>query len=166
MEWLIALALLFALIFLFGDILLMLVVRIGMFLLMLWVACVIHGSLVKVLVESELIDDIAVANLLGFVAVLFVCCSLLRWSSGLAVAGVHKSDVQIVGLDAFRVGLIVAVGFALLITLAAVTTGKLLLVSWMWLLILAVLAAGLDVCFPSVLGGATRLFSPKITLTK
>lgn len=165
MEWFVVLALFLGLILLFGDILMMLGIRIGMFLLMLWVVCLIQKSVATVLMGSGLITHLAVANLLGFVAVMFLCCSLLQWSSGVA-ANAKQSDSKTVGIDVFRVGLVVAVGFALLVTLSAVATGKLLLISWIWLMILAVFAAGLDVCFPSILGGTVKMVSPKITSTK
>ena len=63
MEWLIAVALLAALVLLFGDILLMLAIRIGMFLLMLWIVCLIQKSVASVLVESGLITHEVAANL-------------------------------------------------------------------------------------------------------
>lgn len=163
MECVIAMALLAALVLFFGDILLMLAIRIGMFLLMLWVVCLIQKSVASVLIDSGLITHTAAANLIAFVAVMFLCCSLLHWSSGAASSRV-VTDVQAVGLDVFRVGLLLALGAALFITQTAVASGKLLLVSWIWLMILAVFAAGLDVCIPSLLGGTVNLVSPKVTL--
>jgi len=162
MEWVVALVLLAALVFVFGDVMLMLAIRLGTFLLMLWIVCLIQKSVASVLVDSGLIAHIAVANLLGFVAIAFLCCSLLQWSSGV-VSAPGATDSQIVGIDSFRVGLLVAMAVAIFLTLTAVAAGKLLLISWIWLMILAVFAAGLDVCFPSMLGGAIDMVSPKVS---
>ena len=162
MEWLVALILTFVLILIFGDILMMLAIRIGMFLLMLWLVCLIQKSVATVLVDSGLIVSPGPANLIGFAMVMFLCCSLLHWSSR-AAASAEQSDAHAVALDSFRVGLVVAIGVALLITLTAVASGKVILVSWIWLMILAVCAAGLDVSVPSFLGGAVKTISPKVT---
>jgi|GEM_PF-7125156 len=161
MEWLVALALLAALLLMFGDILMMLAIRIGMFLMLLWMVCLIQRSVASVVIQTEMFKSPAAANLVGFVAVMFLCCSLLYWSSYAASRAV--TSAQVVGIDAFRVGLLVAIGTGLLITLGAVATDKLLLVSWIWLTILAVFAAGFDVCFPSVLGDTANMLTPKIS---
>ena len=161
MEWLVALALLAALLLLFGDILMMLAIRIGMFVLLLWMVCLIQRSVASVVMQSEMFRSPAASNLVGFVAVMFLCCSLLYWSSQAASSAVTAA--QVVGIDAFRVGLLVAIGTGLLITLGAVASDKLLLISWIWLTILAVFAAGFDVCFPSVLGGTANMLPPKIS---
>lgn len=164
MEWVVALVLLAALILAFGDVMLMLAIRVGTFLLMLWIVCLVQKSVTSVLVSSGMIDSLTVANLFGFVTVAFLCCSLLQWSSGVIQTNAI-SDSQAVGFDAFRVGLLVAMGVAIFLTLSAVAAGELLLVSWVWLTILAVFAAGLDVCFPSMLGGTVDMVSPKIYST-
>tara|TARA_R110002049_G_scaffold124814_3_gene280363 strand:+ start:8745 stop:9263 length:519 start_codon:yes stop_codon:yes gene_type:complete len=165
MEWFVVLALLLGLILVFCDILLMLTIRFSMFLLLLWGVCLIHKSVTIMLMDSGLIMHHAVANLLGLAVVMFLCCSLLKWSSGVA-ANAELSDLQTVGIDVFRIGLLIAVGFALLITLMGVAAGKLLLISWVWLMILAVFASGIDVCFPSILGETVKVVSPKITSRK
>ena len=161
MEWLVVLALLAILLLLFGDILMMLVIRIGMFILLLWMVCMIQRSVASVVMQTELFSSPVAANLVGFVAVMFLCCSLLYWSSHAASSAVNAA--QMVGVDAFRVGLLVAIGTGLLITLGAVASDQLLLISWIWLTILAVFAAGFDVCFPSVLGGTVNMLTPEIS---
>lgn len=147
----------------FSDIVLMLFVRIGVFSLMILAACYAQEIVASTLVDSGLITHYSLATIIGFGAVILLCWPLFQWSGEVCCR--NPTNVQAVGLDVLRAGLLIAVmvaGFATLAT--AVTGGKPPLGTWIWLLILAGCAAGADVCFPSVFGGAVQLISTKTTV--
>lgn len=158
MDALIGLLILLVAMWLFGDIVLTLLCRVAVVLTSFWVVMHFQNQVARLLMDAGLIHRPSVAQVVTFLVLLGICCRSLRGIAGRVEQG-SLSDGETVALDLGRIGLVCAIGLALLITLGSLSSGQLFLLSWMWLLILAVFTTGLDVCCPSLLGRAARLFN-------
>lgn len=157
MDAFIALLLLILVIWLFGDVLFTLLCRCIAFFICMWLAMELHHRLAKIIMEMGLTEQPIWAGFVSFVAVLGICWFLLR-CIGVRVRTGAVGDGEAVALDGFRIGLVCAICLAIFLMLAALTSGQLLLVSWIFLSVIAIGVAGLDVCAPSVMGRAAKWF--------
>jgi hypothetical protein len=157
MDAFIALLLLILVIWLFGDVLFSFLCRFVAFFICMWLAMEIHHRLAKIVMEMGLTEHPHWAGLISFVVVLAICWCLLR-CIGVRVRSGAVGDGEAVALDGFRIGLFCAICLAIFLMLAALTSGQLLLVSWIFLCVMAIGVAGLDVCAPSVMGRAVKWF--------
>lgn len=157
MEILIGLLLLFLVVCLFSDILVMLFCRTVALQLCFWLALQFQAHVAELVLDIGITDRPAFAHLIAFLLLLLVVWHVLH-VIGLRVCQGSVGDAEAVALDATRIGLVCAIALAMFVTLSSLTSGKLLLVSWIWLTILAVFVAGLDVCCPSLLGRVAKCF--------
>lgn len=157
MDALLGLLLLILAVWLFGDVLFLLVCRFIALLICMWLAMAIHHRLAHFLMDIGLTKEPHWAGVYSFFAVLGICWFLLRWI-GVRVRSGAVGDVEAVGLDGFRIGLVCAICFAIFLMLASLSAGQLLLVSYIWMSVFAIAIAGMDVCCPAVLGRAARWF--------
>lgn len=157
MNAFIALLLFVLVVWLFGDVLFLLICRFVAFLICMWLAMQVYHRLAKIVLEMGLTDQPHWAGLISFVVVLVICWFLLR-CIGVRVRSGAVGDGEAVALDGFRVGLLCAICLAIFLMLASLSGGQLLLVSWIWLCVIAMAISGLDVCAPSVMGRAAKWF--------
>lgn len=157
MDALLGLLLLILVLWLFGDVLFLLVCRFVALFVCMWLAMAIHHRLAQFLVQTGMVEEPHWAGLCSFFVVLGLCWFLLK-CIGVRVRSGAVGDGEAVALDGFRAGLVCAICLAIYLMLASLSAGQLLLVSWIWLSVLAIAIAGLDVCCPGALGRAAKWF--------
>ena len=157
MDILLAILLLILIVWLFGDVLFLLLCRFVAFMLCMWLAMQVYHRLAKIVMDMGLTDQPHWASLISFLAVLAICWFLLH-CIGVRVRGGPVGDGEAVALDGFRVGIICAICLAVFLMVASFSSGLLTLVSWISLCVIAVMASVFDVCAPSVMGRAAKWF--------
>lgn len=157
MDALISLLLLILVIWWFGDVFVSFLWRFISFFVCMWIAMAIYHRLAQIVIEMGFVEHQPWAGVISFVVVFGICWSLLR-CIGVRVDCGAVGDGEAVALDGFRIGLVCAICLAIFMMLAALTSGQLLFVSWVFLCVIAVGVAGLDVCAPSVMGRAAKWF--------
>lgn len=150
-DSLISLMLFLLILWLFGDLLIEFVSRFVAFAVCSWLEATFQRHLTEFLVETRLAENSKLAEVVAF-CVVCVLCWLVLCSIRRHIRDGSVGDGQAVALDAFRTALVAAIGLAVYLMLASLTAGTLLLVSWIWICVFALVVAGLDVCCPSALG--------------
>ena len=143
---------------LFGELLLMLLGRFAVFVVCAWTSwsCMVYLS--SWLLNYGWLRDPRLAEFVAFLIVFGLGWHLLRFLAH-RIRSVAVGDVEAVTLDSLRVGIVFAICLSVLVTLASLTRGELLFVSWFWLSFLAIVAAGFDVWRPSTLGTVAKWLS-------
>lgn len=157
MDAFISIFLMILLIALFGDILFQVICRFIAFFICLWLAMHLHHRLARLVIDVDLTQQPHWAAVIAFVVVMGLCWFLLR-CVGVRVRDGAVGDGEAVALDAFRIGLVCVICFAIFLILSSLSSGTLLLVSWIWLSVLAICVAGIDVCCPTAMSRAARWF--------
>lgn len=158
MDAVISLLLLLLVVWLFADVLFLLLFRFVAFYVCMWVASQVQCRLAMMLLDMGFTERPFWAGLTSFTVVLGVCCFLLRCIA-VRVRSREVGDAEAVSLDGFRIGLVCAICLAIFLVLASLTHGQLLTMSWIWLCVLAISISGLDVGAPSVMGRIANWFT-------
>ena len=153
MDWPLLIGIGFIILWKFGDVLLALITRLVGFLLCVWLALTFQNSVAHVLCQLGLRDHPVAAGVLAFLLLLFTCASVFRWLFS-TVASRELSAAHVIALDVTRVGLVLAITVALVVTLVSVGAGEVVEMPSAWKIAIAALAACVDVVFPSLLSRA------------
>lgn len=141
-----------------SDVLVKSILRFAGFCLCLWITLRLQGSASKVLLQYGLQNHPALVELITFFGLLSICSAIFRWIMGRVQYPLSGSKV--VCLDILRIGLIISMIVAFLMMILSMIVGQSILLSNLWIILIAVTSSCLDVCAPNLLSNVVSISKP------